>query len=81
MIRGIIDLDSGNVGATRVLVTSRYILENYQLDPLVVFGIRIEEQKAPPLSGVSVSAEDEHLMRELFVLSPQTIVDYGGGAS
>jgi hypothetical protein len=76
MIHGIIDLDLGNVGTTRVHVTSRYTLENYQLDPLVVFGILIEEQKAPPLSGVSVSAGDEHLMRELPASSLQTIVDY-----
>jgi hypothetical protein len=76
MMRGIIDLDSGNVGTTRVYVTGRYTLENYQLDPFVVFGILIEEQRAPPLPGVGVSAGDEHLMRELPASSLQTIVDY-----
>ncbi len=76
MMRGIVDLDSGNVGTARVHVTSRYTLENYQLDPFVIFGILIEERRAPPLSGVSISAGDEHLMRELPVSSLQTIVEY-----
>jgi hypothetical protein len=71
MMRGIIDLDSGNVGTTRVHVTGRYTL-----DPFVVFGVLIEEQRAPALPGVGVSAGDEHLMRELPASSLQTIVDY-----
>lgn len=76
VIRGIIDLDSGNVGTARVHVTSRYTLENYQLDAFVVFGVLLEEQRAPQLSGISVSAGDEHLLRGLPAPNLQSIVDY-----
>jgi predicted ATPase len=76
MFRGIIDLDEGNIGGPRVYVLRRYSIENYQLDPLVVFAILIEERKAPPLAGVGVSPGDEHLLRALPTFALQSIVDY-----
>jgi hypothetical protein len=47
MFRGIIDLDSGNSGGPRIGVLGRYTIENYQLDPIVVFGVLLDERKAP----------------------------------
>lgn len=76
IFRGIIDLDGGNTGGPRIRVLSRYSIENYQLDPAVVFGVLIEEQKAPSLSNIAVTPGDEHLLRTLPVSSLQTVVDY-----
>ncbi len=76
MFRGIIDLDKGNTGGPRIHVLSRYSIENYQLDPTIVFGVLVEEGRAPPLPNISVTPGDEHLLRTLPTSALQSIVDY-----
>jgi predicted ATPase len=76
MFRGIIDLDGGNPSGPRIHVLSRYSIENYQLDPLVVFGVLIDEKKAPSLPGVAVTPGDEHLLRTLPSSAVQSVVNY-----
>ncbi|MFZ5693823.1 MAG: AAA family ATPase [Pseudomonadota bacterium] len=76
IVYGIIDLDAGNVGTERIYVTGRYTLENYQLDPFLIFGLLLEEQIAPQIPGVSLTLGDEHLLRTLPASSLQKIVDY-----
>lgn len=76
MFRGIIDLDGGNVGGPRTHVLSRYSIENYQLDPTVVFGVLIEERRAPSLPNIAVTPGDEHRLRTLPVSALQSVVDY-----
>jgi ABC-type Mn2+/Zn2+ transport system ATPase subunit len=76
MFRGIIDLDSGNPGGPRIHVLNRYSIENYQLDPAVVFGVLIEEQRAPPLPNIAVTLGDEHRLRTASVSILQSVVDF-----
>jgi hypothetical protein len=77
MFRGIIDRDGGAQAAVpRISTLGRYSIENYQLDPVIMFGVLIDEQKAPRLPNVGVSAGDEHRLRALPVAVLQTIVDY-----
>jgi len=76
MFRGVIDQDEGNVGGPRVHVLGRYSIENYQLDPMVIFGVLIEEKKAPSLQGVSLTAGDEHRLRSLPASTLQDVVNY-----
>lgn len=76
MFRGIIDHDGGNASGPNFYVLGRYGIENYRLDPVVVFGVLIEERKAPPLPGIVVTPGDEHQLRELSSLALQSVVDY-----
>jgi hypothetical protein len=76
MFRGIIDLDGGNLSSPRIHVLKRHSIENYQLDPIVVFSILIEEKKAPSLPNISVTRGDEHLLRTLPGSVLQSVVDY-----
>jgi hypothetical protein len=64
-IKGAIDGDVGNTPTRRVPVLGRYSIENYFLDPLVVFGLLIDMGAAPCVSGVTISRGDEHLIRAL----------------
>jgi hypothetical protein len=76
MFRGVIDLDGGNHGGPRIHVLGRYSIENYQLDPTVVFGVLIEEKKAPSIPNVTVTPGDEHRLRTLPASALQGVVNY-----
>jgi predicted ATPase len=76
MFRGIIDLDGGNPSGPRIHALGRYSIENYQLDPAVVFGVLLEESRANPLPNIAISPGDEHRLRAMAVPALQNIVDY-----
>lgn len=65
LFRGVIDLDDGNTPTDRIEVVSRYSIENYLLDPIVVFGVLIEEGAMPSRADIKVSQGDEHRLREM----------------
>jgi energy-coupling factor transporter ATP-binding protein EcfA2 len=73
LFRGIIDHDTNNTPAPRVYVLSRYNIENYLLDPFVVFGVLLEQGTAPPVPGVSISLGNEHVIRTLSETELQSI--------
>lgn len=64
VIRGIIDRDNGNVRTARIEVIGRHSIENYLLDPLVVFCLLSSAKRAPTVNGLQISSGDEHLIRE-----------------
>ena len=71
VIRGIIDQDSGNVAEPRIFVLNRYSIENYLLDPFVVFCLLSESNRAP----ISLfSSGSEHLIRTLDNTQLQSIM-------
>ncbi len=74
-IFGIIDRDASNVSSGRIHVIGRYSFENYLLDPLVLFALLLEENQAPPVPGVNISAGNEHLLRFESETGLQAIVD------
>lgn len=64
VIRGIIDRDNGNSPTPRIEVIGRHSIENYLLDPLVVFCLLSSAKQAPSVEGLNISTGDEHLIRE-----------------
>jgi ABC-type molybdenum transport system ATPase subunit/photorepair protein PhrA len=72
---GIIDRDINNSSSSRVFTIGRYSIENYMLDPLVIFALLLEEGKAEPVHGVSISAGNEHLLRYQNKAALQAIAD------
>ena len=74
LVRGVIDLDNGNVGTARVQVLGRYSFENYLLDPPTVYGVLLEAGCAPQVAGVQIAKGDEHRVRDLNKEELQSIV-------
>jgi ABC-type dipeptide/oligopeptide/nickel transport system ATPase component len=74
IIRGVIDRDTGNTSNARVYVLGRYSIENYLLDPFAVFDILLDQGTAPPVTGINISAGDEHRIRTLTEVELQNIV-------
>lgn len=52
----------------------RYSIENYLLDPFVVFGVLLDQGIAPTISGITISQGDEHRLRALNQAELQAIV-------
>lgn len=64
IVRGVIDRDQGNSATSRIEVIGRHSIENYLLDPLVVFCLLSSANRAPSIDGLQISTGDEHLIRE-----------------
>lgn len=75
LIRGVIDRDAGSTGSARVQTLGRYSIENYWLDPLVVFALLVEENRAPVLPEIQISQGDQHQLRSMSSTQLQAIVD------
>lgn len=75
VIRGIIDSDGQNVATNRIRVLSRYSIENYLLDPFVVFCLLLSANIAPTIAGLNIFPGDEHLIRAQDNSILQAIVD------
>jgi energy-coupling factor transporter ATP-binding protein EcfA2 len=75
LFRGVTDLDAGNVGTDRIKVIGRYSIENYLLDPIVVYAALLEADKAPAVSGITVKKGSEHELGALPQSDLQRIAD------
>jgi len=75
IFRGIVDLDSGAISTDRIFTIGRYNIENYLLDPLLIFGLLSELALAPAIPGVSITSGDEHRIRGFSIAQLQAIVD------
>lgn len=65
LVRGVIDRDESNVATSRIQVLGRYSIENYLLDPFVVYCLLSSAGSAPKVSGTALSSGDEHRIREM----------------
>jgi hypothetical protein len=61
-----------------VRVLKRHSIENYRVDPLLVFGLLVSEGRAPSVPGVDLSAGDEHRLRDLGQAALQAVVNWVG---
>lgn len=72
--RGVIDRDSSNTPSSRIQVIGRYNIENYMLDPFVVYGLLCSLNDRHGLPDVGISQGDEHLIKALPSLELQKVV-------
>src|SRR5574341_967596 len=80
LVRGVIDKDVGNGGSTRVAVIGRYSIENYYLDPFVVFGVLVEDGIAPVVPSLAITIGEEHRLRIMDSSVLQGIINVIGAA-
>ena len=71
---GLVDRDFGASPPNRVFVIGRYSLENYLLDPIVVFGLLCGLKLAPFVQGVMITPGNEHQISELNDQQLQSVV-------
>ena len=75
LMRGIVDRDTANPVAPRVQIIGRYSIENYLLDPFVVFAVLLDQGTSAAVAVTSVTQGDEHTLRLLDNDNLQKIVD------
>lgn len=73
--RGLIDKDMSNTGTERVKVLGRYSVENYLVDPVIVFGLLSSESSAPEIHGSKITPGNEFSIPELDEMVLQTIIN------
>lgn len=58
LIVGLVDWDRRGESGNSIFLLPRYSIENYFVDPIVVFARLIEEQRAPTIEGVPLLAKN-----------------------
>jgi ABC-type Mn2+/Zn2+ transport system ATPase subunit len=75
LVRGIIDLDFGNDASDRLFVVGRHSIENYLIDPILIFALLTKTDRCPVINGIQVSEGDEHMIRGMTSKQLNKIVD------
>lgn len=76
LIVGLVDWDRKDESGDTIFLLPRYSMENYIVDPIVLFARLIAEQQAPPIDGVPVIAKNRsHTVVEIPQQQLQLIAD------
>lgn len=75
IIHGLIDADTGNASSDGVYVIDRYSIENYLVDPIVVFAALIDKEKAPKIDGIKINIGEEYKLKSLSTEELQRIAN------
>jgi hypothetical protein len=75
IIQGLIDLDSGNSPSKGVHLLKRYSIENYWIDPIVVYAALLAKGTQPSIDGINLSFGDEHKLKLMSSPQLQLIAD------
>jgi len=77
VFQGLIDLDSGSqTPAHNIHIINRYSLENYLLDPILVFSSLLHDDLTYSIPGIELSHKDEHKLLELLEEDLQAIANH-----
>ncbi|QIP14762.1 AAA family ATPase [Spirosoma aureum] len=75
-IYGLIDEDAGNESSPNLFVLNRYSIENYLIDPILVYAVMLHFDKAPKIAGVNIAFGQEAKFTEMSSVELQLIADY-----
>jgi len=75
IIQGLIDADSGNTVSDGVFKIDRYSIENYLIDPIVVYAALIDNEKNPAFGDLKLSVGEEYKLKLLPRETLQKIAD------
>lgn len=82
LFQGIIDKDYGNIETNGIYVLSRYSIENYLLDPLVIFALLLDNEVGYDIPNINLKLGEEYKIKQLTKIELQNIADYiHGGIS
>ena len=74
IFKGVIDGDNGNACTDRIIALMRYSIENYLLDPFVIFALALDSDRPLSAHDVEIKKGNEHLLRQLTGNQMQAIV-------
>lgn len=75
ILLGLIDADSGNDVSDGIYKIDRYSIENYLADPILVYAVLIDIEKAPKIEGINFAVGEEYKLKNLPEESLQKIAD------
>jgi predicted ATPase len=75
IIQGLIDADSGNAISLGVYKINRYSIENYLVDPILVYATLIDKEKNPAIEGMKLSIGEEYKLKSLPADTLQKVAD------
>ncbi len=75
IVHGLIDADSGNSVSEGVFKIDRYSIENYLVDPLIVYAALIDMEKNPTVPGLKLSIGEEYKLKSLPSHTLQKVAD------
>lgn len=77
VFQGLLDSDNGAQSPTKnVHIINRYSLENYILDPILVYSSLLHENLTYSIPGIELGHKDEHKILDLSPEKLQVIADY-----
>jgi ABC-type ATPase involved in cell division len=75
IVQGLIDADSGNAISNGVHKINRYSIENYLIDPILVYAALIDKEKNPLIEGVKLGVGEEYKLKSLSADTLQKVAD------
>lgn len=77
VFQGLVDLDDGNRPADQnIKVINRYSLENYLLDPILVFASLLHEDMTYSIPSINLGHKEEHTIKYLSEAELQKVADH-----
>jgi ABC-type Mn2+/Zn2+ transport system ATPase subunit len=76
VIQGLIDLDSGNAKSDGIHLLNRYSIENYLLDPIIVYAACMTKNKQIQIDGIDLKFGEEFKLESLTDKQLQVIADH-----
>ncbi len=65
IVHGLIDEDYGNDISDGVYKIERYSIENYLIDPIVVYSALLDKERQPAIEGIDLSIGEEYKLKAL----------------
>lgn len=75
IIQGLIDADSENTTSLGVYKINRYSIENYLIDPILVYATLIDKEKNHAIEGMKLSIGEEYKLKSLPAQTLQKVAD------
>ena len=75
IINGLIDADSGNQVSDGVYKIDRYSIENYLIDPIIVYATLMDKEVNPVIEGINLTIGEEYKLKSLDIELLQKIAD------
>jgi len=75
IVQGLIDADSGNIVSDGVYKIDRYSIENYLIDPILVYAALIDKEKNQLIDGLKLSVGEEYKLKSLPNETLQKVAD------
>lgn len=75
ILQGLIDADYGNEISIGIYKINRYSIENYLIDPIIVYGALLDKEKNEKIDGIQLELGEEYKLKLMSNIELQKIAD------